>query len=103
MSAKIIRSDYHEKCVIQFFDNGTTITKWASGTIEKKMNGLLHCEDGPAINWGNGIIAWYLHGKKHRLDGPAVESGSEKKEYYINGKHYSFEEWDRVRKLHSLL
>lgn len=37
---------------------------------------LLHREDGPALIWHDGT-----------------------KEYYLMGKHYSFDEWDKLRKL----
>ena len=44
-------------------------------TNDKKeyyLNGLLHREDGPAVEHKNGDYDWYLHGKKHREDGPAT-------------------------------
>jgi len=63
----------------------------------------LHRLDGPAIIQPNGSKMWYLNGKYHRLDGPAIEHPSGRKYYYLNGKEYSFEEWDRLRKLQVLL
>ena len=62
--------------------------------------GYFHRIDGPAIEYTNGSKYWFLNGKPHRLDGPAIESSSDEyHEYFINGVEYSFEEWDRLRKL----
>ena len=43
------------------------------GTIKWYKNGLLHREDGPAIEWADGGKEWYINDKLHREDGPAVE------------------------------
>ena len=66
-------------------------------------NYTYHREDGPAIECGDGRKYWYINGKRHRIDGPAVEFVNGNKQYYLNGKCYSFEEWDRLRKLPWLL
>ena len=36
-------------------------------------DGVLHREDGPAIEMTNGDKYWYINGMLHREDGPAVE------------------------------
>ena len=44
------------------------------GTKERKLNGELHNEKGPAIiDLTAGTKKWYINGKQHREDGPAVE------------------------------
>ena len=73
------------------------------GTKQWLVNNKLHREDGPAIECGDGRKYWYINGKRHRIDGPAVEFVNGNKQYYLNGKCYSFEEWDRLRKLPWLL
>lgn len=45
------------------------------GTKRYRLNGKLHCEDGPAIEYSDGSKAWYINGKRHRLDGPANKWG----------------------------
>lgn len=55
--------------------------------FEKKVNGKLHCEDGPAIEWTNGGKSWWVNDKKHRLDGPAVELYGTK-EWWVNGRKH---------------
>jgi hypothetical protein len=58
------------------------------------FNGLLHREDGPAIEGYEGSKAWYLNGKLHRTDGPAVEWAKGAKDWYIYGYSFSSkEEW----------
>jgi hypothetical protein len=36
------------------------------------LNGLLHREDGPAVEYVNRSKFWYQNGFLHRIDGPAV-------------------------------
>ena len=48
--------------------------------------GLLHREDGPAVEDVNGYKAWFINGKLHRIDGPAVEHPNGSKLWYLNGK-----------------
>jgi hypothetical protein len=68
-------------------------------------NGLLHREDGPALEWNNGRKEWHINGLRHREDGPAIE-GNNNKYWYINGKQYTENEYKyemRSRKLKKLL
>ena len=55
------------------------------GIIEYRVNGLLHREDGPAVERPNGILEWFRNGAPHREDGPAVEYPNGSKEFYDNG------------------
>ena len=41
--------------------------------IWRNPTGLVHREDGPAIEYADGAKAWYINGTLHREDGPAVE------------------------------
>lgn len=41
----------------------TGIAELANGTKYWYKEGLLHREDGPAIEWSDGGKAWYLEGK----------------------------------------
>jgi hypothetical protein len=36
-------------------------------------NGVIHREDGPAVEYVNGRKCWMQFGKYHRTDGPAIE------------------------------
>ena len=66
--------------------NEPTKTVDSKGTIEYRLNGKLHREDGPAVEWANdGNKYWYQNGKRHRTDGPAIEDADGTKEWYING------------------
>lgn len=69
------------------------------GTKEWHLDGQLHREDGPAIEYVNGAKRWYIKDKLHRTDGPAVEDADGDKKYFLGGKEYSFDEWDRLRKM----
>ncbi len=60
--------------------NGPAIER-ADGTKEWYQNGVLHREDGPAVENLYGK-RWYKNGKLHRENGPAIESDRIKKWYY---------------------
>ena len=53
--------------------------------IKRNSEGLIHCEDGPAVELASGTKEWWINGKRHRLDGPAVEYFGGK-EWWIKGK-----------------
>ena len=58
------------------------------------QHGILHREDGPAIEYTDGKKSWWQYGKLHREDGPAVEWGDGKIEWYLNNASYNTkEEW----------
>jgi hypothetical protein len=50
------------------------------------LNGVLHREDGPAVEGYGGHKEYYINGKLHREDGPAVEYYSGRKYWYINNR-----------------
>jgi hypothetical protein len=63
---------------------------------------------------GSGTKCWFvgdisefgsIYGevKLHRIDGPAIEYKNGDKEYFLDNNKYSFEEWDRLRKMMWLL
>ena len=69
-----------------------------NGTKEWCINGEYHREDGPAIEYGNGAKSWYINGKRHRENGPAIERENGAKLWYLNGHHVSYdpETWDQL-------
>lgn len=73
--------------------------EYINGTKVWLFNGKHHRTDGPAIEWNDGDKEWYFNGKLHRVDGPAIEYGDGDKEYYLNGVEYSFEKWNKLRKM----
>jgi hypothetical protein len=58
----------------------------SNGHKEWYLNGYLHREDGPAVEWPSGAEAWYLNGELHREDGPAAESPDGYKAWWLNGE-----------------
>ena len=56
--------------------------------IRHYRDGVLHREDGPAVEYSNGTMVWYIGGKKHRTDGPAIEYSSGKKCWCHNGEFH---------------
>ena len=48
-------------------------------------NGLLHRDDGPAVEYANGDKQWYVNGFRHRDNAPAVEYVSGAKRWYYWG------------------
>ena len=41
--------------------------------IRYLRDGVLHREDGPAIEWKNRTMMWFNEGVRHRIGGPAIE------------------------------
>lgn len=64
--------------------------------------GLLHRQDGPAVEWLGGTKEWYIHGKLHRDDGPAIIK-KDKEEYWFYNVQYSFEEWQQIVKFKAFI
>lgn len=78
----------------------------SAGTKRWFKDGLLHREDGPAVEWFNVDKWWYIDGKLHREDGPAIEYYSGYILWYINGKTVrckTNEEFLRLMKLKAFL
>lgn len=63
------------------------------------LKGKFHRIDGPALEYVDGEKHWYINGKLHRADGPAVDFPDGVKYWCLDYKQYSFEEWDRLRKM----
>jgi hypothetical protein len=66
------------------------IIKEYNYTLYNKL-GLLHREDGPAIEYDNGSFEYYQHNKIHRIKGPA--------EFYLS---FPMKFWRRKGKIHRL-
>ncbi len=55
--------------------------------------GLIHREDGPAIEHSNGSKKWLINGKFHREDGPAIIWSGGSKSWYLSNAKYTQEAW----------
>jgi hypothetical protein len=66
-------------------EDGPAIEK-ADGTKEWYLNGKLNRKNGAAIEYPNGVRTWYTNGKLNRRDGPAIEYPSGVGCWYINDK-----------------
>ena len=59
------------------------------GTVYYKVLGLLHREDGPAVEYTNGRQAWYFRGNMHRENGPAyIDVGINYSAWWVHGKRH---------------
>jgi len=67
-----------DKYQVEVFKDGTKL--W-------RKDGILHREDGPAVEMGDGSKSWYKDGKLHRENGPAVEDNGYKAWYKNNKCH----------------
>ena len=54
--------------------------------INRKIEGILHCEDGPARIWASGSREWFINGKHHNSNGPALVLYDGTQAWYVNGK-----------------
>jgi len=60
------------------------VTVCDDGRVEWRFEGLLHREDGPAVENANGDKEWWLNGKLHREDGPSIECTNGSKFWFKN-------------------
>jgi hypothetical protein len=56
------------------------------GTQRHFTNGVLHRDNGPAVECSNGDKYWYLNGKLHRVDGPAYLEADGTCGFYDHGQ-----------------
>jgi len=75
-------------------ENGPAV-EWLNGDKSWYKEGELHRDDGPACESVNGSKYWYKEGKRHRLDGPACESVNGFKFWYIEGEMYTEENFNK--------
>lgn len=54
-------------------------------------DGLLHREDGPAVEHASGHKEWLINGFNHREDGPAVEYADGDKCWFYKDKIYGYD------------
>lgn len=71
--------------------------EYLNGTNFWYLNNELHREDGPAVEYLNGYKAWFLNNEKHRRDGPAIEFPDGRKEWWINGIEYTEEKFNEIK------
>lgn len=68
------------------------------------LNGVLHREDGPAVEYhNNGGKVWYQNGLIHRLDGPALEYSDGTNDWYYKGQLIECDSQEEFEKLIKLL
>jgi hypothetical protein len=102
MTTEIERVEFPPDCVeyrlngLLHREDGPAI-EWKSGSKEWLLNGKLHRISGPAREWVNGNKSWWLNGKLHRLDGPAIELNSGYNAWWLNDRKVSKEELDDFR------
>jgi hypothetical protein len=72
-----------------------------NGTKYWYRDGLLHREDGPAIECPSGTKFWYRNGDLHREDGPAVERADGTKFWYRNGQLLKVEDKQDAKRWHA--
>jgi hypothetical protein len=55
---------------IEIMKNGRFVD--GLGNVYYYRNGLIHRDDGPAVEYPDGSMYWYQNDQLHREDGPAV-------------------------------
>jgi hypothetical protein len=68
--------------------DGRSVFVYENGDRLWMRTGVLHREDGPAIEMHDGTRKWYLDGKKHRDDGPAVVYHNGHTEWWFHGRKH---------------
>lgn len=68
----------HRKFGPAFYKDGSTF--WFK-------NGILHRDNGPAVEYKEGKNIWFKNGRIHREDGPAIIFYSDE-EWFVDGVKY---------------
>jgi hypothetical protein len=58
-------------------------------------DGVIHRDDGPAVEYIYGNKFWYKNGLRHRIGGPEVERIDGDKECWLYGKYYSEDDYNK--------
>ena len=69
------------------------VTMEYDGTIKWRLNGIFHCEHGPAVESEDGYKSWWNNGERHNSNGPAVIHANGSKEWWVNGELLTEEEF----------
>lgn len=64
------------------------MSETSRGDLRYEIAGVLHREDGPALERANGTREWYRYGELHRDDGPAVELENGGQVWYRDGARH---------------
>lgn len=76
---------------------GTYSTKDHLGTWRWFKDGVLHRENGPAIEWDDGDKYWYKNNVLHREAGPAIECvNPNDNQYYLDGAFKTKAQFDSI-------
>jgi hypothetical protein len=80
------RTEWYNESGILHREDGPAV-EFSNGEKRWYINGKLHRTDGPALIHENGDMFWYFEGKFHRENGPAIETkNGGSKDWYLNGK-----------------
>ena len=66
-------------------EDGVEIKLGRDGATFWYLHGVVHRDDGPAVEYPNGEKWWFQFGKEHREDGPAIERADGSKQWYRDG------------------
>ena len=62
------------------------------------QHGLLHREDGPAVDLGFAQL-WYIHGQLHRIGGPAVIIDKQRYQRELSSRHSQNGSWSHIKEI----
>ena len=68
------------------------------GTAIWYKNGVVHRNDGPAIERADGSREWYSEGVRHNYGGPAITSPDGKSRWFRQGKEFAEAEFIEMRR-----
>ena len=66
-------------------EDGEEIKVQRDGAKHWYRHGVLHRDDGPAVERPGGEKWWFQFGKEHREDGPAIERADGSKQWFRDG------------------
>ena len=105
----MIKQETDEDGNVRYYKNGLLhredgpAIEYVSGYKSWFFDGKLHREDGPAVTYISGSSFWYINGQFHRVDGPAVELINGYKEYWINDEELTKDQFNNPENINDIL
>ena len=84
-------SDKCESFILNKFKTRSELMKAVTigkvySSVYKLKDGLVHCDNGPAVESATGDVEYFTNGKRNRADGPAFVTSYGHIEYWVDGK-----------------
>jgi len=90
------QSDYDTRDYNNWASSDDYYTPELGNTLFLRSCGILHRENGPAVEFKDGTKLYFINNKYHRENGPALEYSSGYGHYYLNDVNYDDKKFKKM-------